>query len=111
MQITLRHTHTHAHHLFLAHACGAPCPYLLSVPQVALARYKRWSAPPRSRPTLSKRPRQELLDEKLLPDFKNGRKLRDYQVGGGGFNTAQIKQPTHTCCHLGCCCPQPLAVL
>lgn len=49
--------------------------------QVALARYKRWSTPPQTRPTARKRPRQELLDQKLLPAFKNGRKLRDYQVG------------------------------
>ena len=32
------------------------------------------------RPTQSHRPRQELLDQKLLPAFKNGRNLRDYQV-------------------------------
>lgn len=49
--------------------------------QVALDRYRRWSKPPRSKPKDSKRPLQQLLDKKLLPDFKNGRKLRDYQVG------------------------------
>lgn len=48
--------------------------------QVALSRYKRWSTPPQLRATQSKRPRQELLDQKLLPVFKNGRNLRDYQV-------------------------------
>jgi hypothetical protein len=51
-----------------------------SAVQVALSRYKRWSTPPHMRPAQSKRPRQELLDQKLLPAFKNGRKLRDYQV-------------------------------
>lgn len=49
--------------------------------QVALARFRRWSTLPRTKPVASKRPRQELLDQKLLPAFKNGRKLRDYQVG------------------------------
>jgi hypothetical protein len=51
--------------------------------QVALERFRRWSKPPRSKPKDSKRPLQQLLDKKLLPDFKNGRKLRDYQVGTG----------------------------
>jgi hypothetical protein len=67
---------TFAMHLLLSHIGASRCLHL----QVALSRYKRWSTPPRTKPTQSKRPRQELLDQQLMPDFKNGRKLRDYQV-------------------------------
>jgi hypothetical protein len=91
--------------------------------QAALARYKRWSRKPASRRPIT-RPRQELLDQRLLPEFKNGRRLRDYQVcecvcvcvgvggwlgwvGGGEGAASRCTQqqcvPTSMTPSLGCC--------
>jgi hypothetical protein len=48
--------------------------------QAALARFRRWTAPPRRGFKAASRPAKALLDQQLLPAFKNERKLREYQV-------------------------------
>jgi hypothetical protein len=52
--------------------------------QVALARFRRFSVRPDCGPPKPKRPSKGDVDARRLPAFRNGRKLRNYQVGGAG---------------------------
>jgi hypothetical protein len=49
--------------------------------QAALARFKLWCTPPAVPPRAAKRPAAALTESGQLPVFRNGRALRDYQVG------------------------------
>jgi hypothetical protein len=57
------------------------CCLLLPLLQAALARFKLWCTPPAVPPRAAKRPAATLTDSGQLPDFRNNRALRDYQVG------------------------------
>jgi len=49
----------------------------------------RWTAPPRRGLRAASWPAKALLDQQLLPDFKNERKLRDYQVSRAGQSSTE----------------------
>ncbi len=55
-------------------------PHPFSSAQAALIRFRRWTQPPARAPRPAPRPPAALLDAKLLPAFRSGRALRDYQV-------------------------------
>lgn len=48
--------------------------------QAALMRFHRWTTVPERPPRAAVPPSKQLLEQKLLPTFRNGRALRDYQV-------------------------------